>query len=101
MRRALPLLLLLAACGGLNLDAALDPREAQRRGAVEVAVKSSFPGILTEIEAGGGPALAAAYDAAAVPPGDREARTIQLQGDLGLYDANPSALATALVLYGA
>lgn len=94
-------LLALPGCAtGLNVGALVDPAEAQRRGAVEVAVKGAFPGILDEIGAGAGPNLARAFDAAGVPPGDRPARVIQLRGDLGLYAANPGALVTALMLYG-
>jgi hypothetical protein len=86
--------------GRLNVPALLDPAEAQQRGAVEVAVKSAYPGILDEIEAGAGPNLSRALDAAGVPAQDRPARLIQLRGDLGLYEANPGALVTALTLYG-
>jgi hypothetical protein len=94
-------LLALSACSqGLNVGALVDPAEAQRRGAVEVAVKSSFPVILDEIDAGSGPNLVHAFDAAGVPLGDRPTRVIQLRGDLGLYQANPGALVTALMLYG-
>ncbi len=101
MRRALLFALALSACTpGLNLGAALDPLQAQRRGAVELAVKSAFPDILDEIEAGDGPSLTRAFDAAGVPQADRPARTLQLNGDLGLYAANPGALVTALLLYG-
>lgn len=76
------------------------PADAERRGAVEVAVKSAYPGILDQIEAGAGPDLARALDAAGVSPEERPARVLQLRGDLGLYEANPSALVTALMLYG-
>jgi hypothetical protein len=102
MRRlAISALLLAAGCaGGLDLGSLVDPAEAQRRGAVEVAVKSTYPGILAEIDAGGGPAIAAAMDAAGVPPQDRSARLAQMGGDLGLFEANPGALVTALMLYG-
>ena len=94
-------LLALGACtAGLNLGALVDPADAQRRGAVELAVKGAFPGILDEIEAGAGPNLLRALDAAGVPEGDRPARLIQLRGDLGLYEANPGALVAALLLYG-
>ncbi len=94
-------LLGLSACtGGLDLGALVRPGDAARRGAVEVAVKSAFPGILDEIEAGAGPNLARAFDAAGVPAVDRPARVIQLRGDLGLYEANPGALVAALMLYG-
>lgn len=101
MRRALALLVLLSGCtGGLNLGAVVDPAESQRRGAVEVAVKSAFPAILGQIEAGAGPDLARAMDAAGVPVAERPTRAVQLRGDLGLYEANPGALVTALLLYG-
>ncbi len=72
----------------------------QRRGAVEVMVKSSFPTVLTEIEAGGGPTLTRAMDAAQLPMQDRPTRIIQLQSNLGLYEVNPNALISALMLYG-
>lgn len=102
MRRlALAALLLAAGCaGGLDVGALVDPAEAQRRGAVELAVKSAHPRILADIDAGGGPAIEAAMDAAGVPPQDRPARLAQMRGDLGLYEANPGALVTALMLYG-
>ncbi|MBP1804366.1 hypothetical protein [Rubellimicrobium aerolatum] len=100
-RRAVLGLLLAGACGpGVDVRSAFDPAERQRRAAVEVAVKSAFPGILDEIEAGGGPGLAAALDAAGVAPEERAARVTQLRGDLGLYQGNPGALAAALALYG-
>jgi len=72
----------------------------QRRGRVEVIVKSNYPDILDEIAFGGGPALTNAMDAARIPPSDRAARVTQLQGDLGLYAANPGALVVALMVYG-
>ncbi len=98
---AIALVLLVAACGqSLNVGSLVDPAQAARRGAIEVAVKPAYPGILDEISAGGGPALDRAFDAAEVPDGDRAARTTQLSGDLGLYGANPGALVAALALYG-
>lgn len=101
LRSAILALLLLGGCGrSLDVASLVDPREAQRRGAVEVAVKSAFPGILDEIAAGGGPGIDAALAAADVPAGDRPARILQLDGDLGLYAANPSALAAAILVYG-
>ncbi|WP_394153384.1 hypothetical protein [Loktanella salsilacus] len=71
-----------------------------QRGAVELAVKSEFPAILSQIDAGGGPALTAAFDAAGVPPQDRPARIIQLQRDAGIYASNPGALSSALLVWG-
>lgn len=96
--RALLLAALLGGCGGLAPLG--DPAAAARQGAIELAVKSGHGAILSDIESGGGPALSRAFDAAAVPEGDRAARTLQLGGDLGLYAANPGALALALSLWG-
>ena len=73
---------------------------SQRRGTVELIVKSEFPGILTDISAGSGPALTRAMDAALIPAQDRPTRVLQLQGDLGLYSANPGAVVTALMVFG-
>jgi len=39
-------------------------------------------------------------DAARIPQEDRETRIFQMQSDLGLYQANPGALVTALMVYG-
>ena len=108
MRLSLPCLALLAACttplegpfGQLLTPADLSADSA-RRGATELAVKDRFAAILAEIDAGGGPALTAAFDAARVPVAERPARTLQLQGDLGLYAANPGALVSALLTFGA
>lgn len=108
MRPALSCLILLAACapGGTALQnpftgiqTALSAPDRQR-GAVELAVKSSFPQVLSDIDAGGGDALTAAFDAAGVPLEDRPTRIIQLQSDAGLYSANPGALVSALLVYG-
>ena len=94
-------LLGLPACtGGVDVGSLVRPADAGRRGAVEVAVKAAYPGILDKIEAGTGPNLQSALEAAGVPPGDRPARLIQLRGDLGLYESNPGALVAALMLYG-
>lgn len=111
MTRFAPLaLILLAACGpqGEPLFSPFDPAQnginaaaySQRRGSVELIVKSEFPAILSDISAGSGPALTRAMEAAQIPVQDRPARVLQLQGDLGLYAANPGALVTALVIYG-
>ncbi len=71
----------------------------QRRGRVELIVKSDFDAIKNDIRAGGGPTLTAAMDAAGIPEGDRPARILQLQSDMGLYAANPGALVVALMVY--
>ena len=72
----------------------------QQRGQVELIVKSGFDAVLADIGAGGGPVLTQAMDAAGVPQTDRPARILQMQGDYGLYSANPGALVTALMLFG-
>ena len=71
-----------------------------RRGAVELQVKSNFPGILDEIASGGGPALTEAMELARVPEADRAARILQMQADLPLYAESPDALVVALMVYG-
>jgi hypothetical protein len=72
----------------------------QRRGAVEITVKSNFDAIITDIRAGRGPILSDAMDTAGIPPRDRPTRVIQLQSNIGLYQSNPDALVTALMVYG-
>lgn len=72
----------------------------KRRGQVELIVKSNYDTIRKEISAGGGPALTKAMDAAGIPLSERPARIIQLQSDIGIYNASPGALVTALMVYG-
>ncbi|MGJ8587176.1 MAG: hypothetical protein ACSHXW_03405 [Yoonia sp.] len=72
----------------------------QRRGAVEIVVKSNFDAIITDIRAGGGAVLSEAMNTAGIPPRDRPTRIIQLQSNMGLYQSNPGALVTALMVYG-
>ncbi len=101
--RAFPLVLLMACTSevadlrGLSL---FPPAGPTQRGAVELIVKSEFPVILQEIDAGGGPALSNAMDRAGVPAADRPARLLQLRSDLPLYTESPAALVTALLTYG-
>jgi hypothetical protein len=73
---------------------------SERRGTVEVLVKSNHPALINQINAGNGPILTQAMDAARIPQEDRETRIFQMQSDLGLYQANPGALVTALMVYG-
>jgi hypothetical protein len=73
---------------------------SQRRGSVEVIVKSQFDQIIADIDNGGGPVLTSAMDAAHIPVVDRPARIIQLQRDSGLLVGNPGALVSQLMLYG-
>ena len=99
----LPLALVaaLAACDPVSgLSNLVSAGNAPNRAAVEVAVKSDFPALIDEIGAGGGPLLARAYDAARVPETDRPARTLALNGNLGLYASSPDALVAALVAAG-
>jgi hypothetical protein len=90
--------LLLGACAPGTLGSLAS--QSQRRGEVEVAVKGAHPAIVGEIDRGGGPALTRAFDAAGVPPSERATRVAQLDGDLGLYAANPGALVAALLVFG-
>lgn len=112
--RALPALILLTACSGeanhlgnpllLPISgigtAFANQAYNERRGQVELIVKTNYPDILGEIRAGSGPAITQAMDAARISLGDRAARVTQLQGDLGLYSSNPGALVVALMVYG-
>jgi len=86
--------------GGALASPADNAAYQQRRGAVEIIVKSELSALLNDIAAGGGATLARAFDTAGVPMQDRLARIIQLEGDRALYEANPGALVTALMLYG-
>ena len=83
-----------------RLSNLVSTQNAGTRAAVEVVVKSDFNTIIDEIGAGGGPVLTRAYDAARVPPGDRPARTLALNGSLGLYAGSPDTLIAALVAAG-
>ncbi|MFT6074726.1 MAG: hypothetical protein ACJAZ1_001645 [Yoonia sp.] len=72
---------------------------SQRRGQVELTVKSNFPAILNDIRMGSGPTLTEAMNVAGIPITDRPARIIQLQSDMALYESTPGALVTALMVY--
>jgi len=80
--------------------AATDPGYAQRRGAVELYVKTNLEALLTGIATGGSAEVSHAFDLAGIPAADRPARLIQLERDRGLYEANPGALVSALMVYG-
>lgn len=99
---------LFAGCASLNdgpvgrvFDQTANAVNTERRGAVELIVKTNHTALLAEIAAGGGPTLTRAMDAAGVPAGDRAARILQMQGDLPVYRSNLEALTTAFLLYGA
>ncbi|KJZ20224.1 hypothetical protein [Loktanella sp. S4079] len=72
----------------------------QRRGAVEVYVKTNHPAILSDIRNNGGAHLDEAMDIAQIPTTDRNARIIQLSADIALYETSPEALIVALMVYG-
>lgn len=91
-----PLLLPISAIGNGIENAAYQ----QRRGQVEVIVKSNFPDILDEISIGSGDTLTSAMNAANIRGEERPARILQMQGDLMLYQNNPEALVVALMVYG-
>ena len=113
MRSSLILLILVAGCTGeanhlgnpllLPVNVLTSATENaiynQRRGRVEIAVKSTFDQIIPEIRSGGGQAIFAAMDAAGIPHAERPARLIQLRGEIGIYENNPGALVTALMVY--
>jgi hypothetical protein len=71
----------------------------QRRGQVEIDVKTNHPAIMADIANGGGDHIARAMDIAGIVIEDRPARLIQLRSDLALYQASPDALITALMVY--
>jgi hypothetical protein len=73
---------------------------SQRRGQVELTVKSNFPAIINDIRMGGGPALTEAMNVAGTQVADRPARIIQLQSNMAMYESTPGALVTALMVYG-
>lgn len=70
-----------------------------RRGEVEIFVKSNHPAIVRDIAAGGGATLTHAMDLAGIPVEDRPTRAIQLRSDIGAYRAAPGALVSVLMLY--
>ena len=105
MRSSLLFFFLLAGCYDIYDPAILtDPTEnaiyQQRRGKVEVIVKSEFDAVISDIQSGGGPTLTRAFDEAGVPDEERATRAFQLNNDLGLYAGNPGALVTAIMVYG-
>ena len=71
----------------------------QRRGQVEVFVKSNHSAILSDIAVGGGDTVARAMDIAGISTADRPARLIQMRTDLALYETSAEALVVALMVY--
>ena len=72
----------------------------ERRGRVEVFVKTNHPALVADITRQGGPTLTQAMDIAGVPVEDRPARLIQMRSDVGLYQTSPAALVVTLMVYG-
>ncbi|PWG15917.1 hypothetical protein [Salibaculum griseiflavum] len=72
----------------------------QRRGEVELFVKTNHPDLLADIRAGGGPTLTRAFDLAEAPQQIRAPHILQLQSDLPLYEASPEALVVAIMVTG-
>lgn len=71
-----------------------------RRREVSALVTSDFPAVTADLRAGGGPALAAAMDAARIPEESRPGVTALLQSDIALYASDPEALVVALMVLG-
>ncbi|SLN15047.1 hypothetical protein [Pseudooctadecabacter jejudonensis] len=71
---------------------------ANRRAKVEVFVKTNHPALMSDLRAGGGPTLTAAFDLANVPASVRAPHTLQMQSDAALYQTNYAALITAIMV---
>ncbi|MDB2369297.1 hypothetical protein N9V68_01775 [Octadecabacter sp.] len=70
------------------------------RGDVEVFVKTNHPALIADLQNGGGPTLTQAYTIAGVPPSARDVQTLRLQSNLGLFNANATALSLAIAAGG-
>ncbi|MBU2993361.1 hypothetical protein Q4555_00790 [Octadecabacter sp. 1_MG-2023] len=89
-----PLLLPIHALGNAASNAAY----GQRRGQVEVFVKTNHPALIADLQAGGGTTLSQAFDIANVPVSTRAPHTLQMQSDLALYSNNLDALVVAIMV---
>ncbi|MCW1950141.1 MAG: hypothetical protein KIH44_002075 [Octadecabacter sp.] len=89
-----PLLLPLNALGSSIGNAVY----SERRGKVEVFVKTNHPALIADIQRGGGDTLTKAFDLADVPKPVRMPHTLQLQSDLALYSNNLDALVVAIMV---
>ena len=89
-----PVLLPLNALGSSLSNAVY----GQRRGKVEVFVKSNHPALIADIQRGGGPTLTQVFDIADVPKPIRAEHTLQMQSDLALYSNNLDALVVAIMV---
>ena len=102
--RRLPacLTLIVTALGLTGCDvAAIGGADPATRAGTEIAVKAHHPAVIADIEAGGGPALTAAMDAARIPVQNRELMILRLKSELPLYRRSPAALVLALRANGA
>lgn len=72
----------------------------ERRGQVEVFVKTKHPALIDDIQSGGGATLDQAMDLAGVAAADRDILKLRLKSDLPLYQTNQSALIVALMVHG-
>lgn len=71
---------------------------SEKRGKVEVFVKTNHPALIADIQRGGGATLTQAFDLADVPQAVRGAHTLRLQSDLALYSNNLDALVVAIMV---
>jgi len=71
---------------------------SEKRGKVEVFVKTNHPALIADIQRGGGPTLTQAFYIADVPQSIRAEHTLQLQSDLALYSNNLEALVVAIMI---
>ncbi len=91
-----PLLLPFYGIGNAVQNAAY----GERRGAVEVFVKTNHPALIADIDNGGGDQLIEAMNLARVAAKDRDILTLRLQSERALYARNQEALIVALMVHG-
>ena len=89
-----PFLLPVSALGSAISNASYN----EKRGKVEIYVKSNHPALIADIRNGGGPTLTQAFQIANVPKPIRAPHTLQLQSDLALYSNNIEALIVAIMV---
>lgn len=81
-------------------NAVQNATDGERRGRVEVFVKTNHPALIADIENGGGPVLSDAMDLALVADKDRDILALRLKSDLRLHRSNQEALIVALMVHG-
>lgn len=89
-----PLLLPISGIGNAISNATY----GQKRGKVEVFVKSNHPALIADLQNGGGATLTEAFNIANVPQSVRGPHTLQMQSDLALYSNNLEALVVAIMV---